>query len=83
MPRDQNEKADALTNFDFRHFSMEKRIPVDLARMPFGVLHVLLAKREEYLAEVASARLANKSARAEPARKRLKGEPLREKQPWG
>ena len=83
VPRDQNEEADALTNSDFRHFSMDKRIPVDLAAMPFGVLHGLLAKGEDYLAEVAAAREARKSTTKEPAKKKLKGETLREKQPWG
>ena len=83
VPRDQNEEADALTNSDFRHFSPEKRVPVDLATMPFGVLHGLLEKGEEYLTEVAAARAMRSSTRSEPAKKRLKGETLREKQPWG
>ena len=37
VPRDQNEEADSLTNSDYRHFSPDKRIPVELEKMPFGV----------------------------------------------
>ena len=56
---------------------------VDLAAMPFGILHGLLAKGEDYVAEVASAKAARMNTKGGPAKKRFKGETLREKQPWG
>ena len=34
LPRLQNEEADALTNVDYRHFSADKRIPVDVSFAP-------------------------------------------------
>ena len=81
IPRDQNEEADALTNSDFRHFSAEKRIHVRLEDMPFGVLHELLAKGEDYVAELAAAKLAMRSGSPGDVR-RLKGDTLRERRPW-
>ena len=52
LPRLQNEEADALTNSDFRHFSADKRIDVDLAALPFRVMNDLFAEGEAYLASI-------------------------------
>lgn len=49
--------------------------------MPFGVLHGLPDKGEDYLAEVASARAARKNTPTVLSKKTLKGETLRETQP--
>ena len=84
VPRDQNEEADSLTNSDFRHFSADKRIAVELEDLPFGVLHGLLAKGEAYVAELAAARANGKQAGgpAEKRQKKIQGLGLRETQPW-
>ena len=81
VPRDQNEEADSLTNSDFRHFSPDKRINVELEKMPFGVLQELLARGENYLSELAALKLTEKKMPEAP-QKRLKGDTLRERQPW-
>ena len=83
IPREQNEEADSLTNSDFRHFTPGRRIPVDLAKMPFGVLHGLLSKGEAYLAEVAVAKAAGQDLPGERRKKKIKGETLSTRQPWG
>ena len=84
VPRLQNEEADALTNGDFRHFDLERRVEVDLERLPFGVLPALFDQGEAFVAEVAAMKAAAKAAPAEHAakRKRLAGGTLRERQPW-
>ena len=83
IPRDQNEEADALTNSDFRHFSLGRRVEVDIERLPFGILHGLLAKGEDYVAELAAAKLAAKSEPLYQKKRRIKGETLKDTQPWG
>ena len=52
IPRLQNEEADALTNDDFRHFSMAMRIPVDLNALPFVVMKELFEVGDAYVEEV-------------------------------
>ena len=42
VPRLENEEADALTNWDFRHFDPARRLDVDLQKLEFGVLNELL-----------------------------------------
>ena len=83
IPRDQNEEADALTNSDFRHFSLGRRVEVDIERLPFGILHGLLAKGEDYVAELTAAKLAAKSEPLYQKKRRIKGETLKDTQPWG
>ena len=83
IPRDQNEEADSLTNSDFGHFSMERRVHVDIQEMPFGVLHGLLAKGEDYLAELAAAKLAGRDEPGGQRKRKIKGETLKDRQPWG
>ena len=85
LPRLQDEKADALTNGDFRHFDPSKRIEVDLANLPFGVLPALFEKGESYLEELAAAKAAGKAAAAAghvAKRRRKAGDALRDRQPW-
>ena len=87
IPRLQNEEADALTNWDFRHFDKKLRIVVpdeDLSSLDFGILPRLLATGEAYLAELS---VAKEQAKAESAagwtyRKKRAGEALKDRQPW-
>ena len=86
ISRLQNEEADALTNGDFHHFRDGNRIEVDLAKLEFIVMEALFAEGEAYLAELAVLKEAGKrdveATGQTPAKKRLKGKPLRERQPW-
>ena len=91
LPRDENEEADALTNIDFRHFDPNRRIPVDLASIEFGVLNQLFEAGEAYTKELEAAREKAKAAKlleeqgrmAGPTKRRKRaGDSLREKQPW-
>ena len=52
---------------------MAIRIPACLNKMPFGVLHGMLARGEDYSADVAAVREAKRSMHAVPRKKMLKG----------
>ena len=91
LPRLQNEEADALTNFDYRHFTAAKRIQVDLDNLGFKVLPMLFEVGESYSKELEAARAAERASRAKVAqepmsqttkKRRKAGESLREKDPW-
>jgi hypothetical protein len=91
LPRLQNEEADALTNFDYRHFSKDKRIPVDLEKIGFKVLPMLFEAGEAYVKELeearksekARSRLAVEEGKAQAGKKRRKvGDALRDRDPW-
>ena len=43
-PQEQNAEADAITNGDFDWLSKERRIETSLDKLPFKVLHTLLAQ---------------------------------------
>ena len=80
----ENEEADALTNSDFRHFSSEHRVDVDMERLPFGVLPRLLETGEAFIKELNDMKAA-KALSCEAAgrkRRKIKGESLRETNPW-
>ena len=49
LPRLQNEEADALTNSDFRHSSVARRIPVKLDELQFVVLNDLFPTGDAYI----------------------------------
>ena len=85
LPRLQNEEADALTNEDFRHFDARKRVEVDLASLPFGVLPARFETGEKYLEELAAVKADGKAKEAAghvAKRRRKAGEALRDRQPW-
>ena len=88
LPCLQNEEADALTNGDYRHFDPERRIPVALDALGFGVLPGLLEEGQRFYDEVEEQRAAEKLARRaagprQPGRKRKKaGTALRDRDPW-
>ena len=86
LPRDQNEEADALTNYDFRHFDPAKRIEVDLSKLKFGVLNELFAAGEDYMSQLEVERTAAKKraerAKGKPERKLRPEERLKNTDPW-
>ena len=85
LPRLQNEEADALTNSDFRHFDVSKRIEVDLDKLGFVLMNDLFAVGDAYVAELAVLKANDQfrkdSATAKPPAKRKKSDALREKDP--
>ena len=87
LPRLENEEADALTNFDYRHFDAAKRIEVKLEELEFKVLNELFKEGEEYVAALEKARDELKKAKADgliPTGKKRKkvGDSLRDRESW-
>ena len=77
LPSLENEEADALTNFDFRHFKDESRIHVKLEDLKFAVLDDLFKTGEGYVAALEKLQAHTKALKeAEghqaPARKKHK-----------
>jgi hypothetical protein len=64
LPRLENEEADALTNFEFRHFDPKHRIEVRLADLRFAVLDDLFKEGEAYVAELERVKEQRKTAKA-------------------
>ena len=56
LPRLQNQEDDDLTNDESHHSRAEKRIPLDLNKLGFDLIHSLLAAGDEYVAELEQAR---------------------------
>ena len=88
VPRMQNEEADDLTNGKFEKFCPGNRIPVELEKLEFGILHKLLEAGEEYHKEIEEAKATAKAERIAgknrvvQRKKRLKGESLKDTDPW-
>ena len=89
LPRLQNQEADDLTNYEYRHFDKEKRIPVDLAKLDFRVMNELFRVGDAYLEELEAhraaakrkAELAGRTGDAED-RKDKRRKPLCVTDPW-
>ena len=75
-----------MTNSDFRHFSADKRIEVDLSSLPFLLMNDLFEEGEAYLAELEALKVQDRErrvlAKEGAVGKRKKGKTLREKDPW-
>ena len=87
MPRLQNEEGDSLTNSEFRHFDMKKRVKVDLKALPFLVLNLLVAEGDSYVQDVEALRMkvaerVRGGGERRPKRRKAQGGSLREKDPW-
>jgi hypothetical protein len=88
LPRLENEEADALTNFDYRHFDDKNRIHVKLEELKFEVLNDLFKQGEDYVAALEQARAQQAKSRAEApqqtAKKKRKkvGDSLRDREQW-
>ena len=89
IPRLQNEEADALTNWDFRHFDPKRRIDVNLNDLKFNIMNDLFAAGDTYFKELedlrskgkVAAAAASSSATGEKRRKK-KGAALKDRDPW-
>ena len=75
LPRLQNEEVDALTNSDFRHFSVARRIPVKLEELQFVVLNEFPQTGDAYITELEALKAQPKRAweTSAPARRRTLG----------
>ena len=75
-----------MTNSDFRHFSPDKRIEVELGKLEFVVMNDLFSVGEEYVTELAMLKAKTKSDAKAPdsatMKRRKKGPTMREEQPW-
>ena len=75
-----------MTNLDFRHFDAKHRIQVDLGKLKFGVLHQLFEEGEDYVAKLEALKGATKGGHFKEvsgAVKRVAGDKLKDRQPWG
>ena len=76
-----------MTNGDFRHFELKRRIPVDLSTLGFMVMNDLFREGEDYvndLAELKKAEALKKRVHDDGSSKRKvkKGKTLSERDPW-
>ena len=88
LPRLENEEADALTNFEFRHFDPARRVAVELKDLKFGVLDDLFREGESYIAELEKAKTKKKNSKdglpvhTVKKLKSLQGNTLRDRDRW-
>ena len=76
VPRAQNAEADAITNGDTHWLSPKNRVTAEMDRLPFLMLHELLAKGEEFYQNL---ELVNVSDNTETPTTKV---PLRVRDPW-
>ena len=88
IPRLQNEEADALTNWDFRHFDPKHFIDVNLDELKLNIMNELFAAGDAYLNELEDLRATGKSAKAAAdssvageKRRKKKGSALKDRDP--
>ena len=90
LPRLQNQEADDLTNDEFRHFDLTKRIHVELKSLGFKLMEALFEVGDDYIAELDAAKASEKKRAAKrvlagdcvDARKNKRVKGLRETDPW-
>ena len=87
VPRLQNQEADDLTNDEFRHFDLAKRIPVDLKDLGFQIMTDLFGVGDAYVEaldkERAELKAKAQSRSVKTSEKEFKRRrPLRESDPW-
>ena len=88
IPRLQNEEADALTSWDFRHFDPKLRIDVNLEELRFSIVNELFDAGDSYLSELDDLRAKGKVAAAASSsvpgtkRRKQKGNALKDRDPW-
>ena len=88
LPRLEHEDADALSNFELRHFDPARRIEVNLKDLKFAVLDNLFREGESYIAELEKVKAQKKTVKASEGGqtgkrlKALKGETLKNRDGW-
>ena len=63
VPRDQNAEADAITNGDWHWLEEKNRVASDIKKLPFLVLHELLAQGEMHYANLDTVNLVGERER--------------------
>ncbi len=81
-PRELNTLADQLTNEDFTGFDPKLRVETSFSTLPFVALPSLLESGAALQAEVGSLNAGRTRAPPPPAKRRLKADALRNKEPW-
>jgi bisphosphoglycerate-independent phosphoglycerate mutase (AlkP superfamily) len=86
IPRGQNELADALTNKDFKAFSRDKRMHVEVADLGFIILPQMIDVAEHLYEKVkiqkTEREMRRKEGRGEEGRKAKPSERLKAREPW-
>ena len=88
LPRSQNQEADDLTNYEYRHFDPAKRIHIEFADLNLSLMDSLFRAGDEYEAELARARARAKAAKQAGLEGKLsalggrKRGTLKESDPW-
>jgi bisphosphoglycerate-independent phosphoglycerate mutase (AlkP superfamily) len=86
IPRGQNELADALTNKDFKAFSRDKRMHVEVADLGFIILPQMIDVAEHLYEKVkiqkTEREMRRKEGRGEEKRKAKPSERLKAREPW-
>jgi hypothetical protein len=81
-PRELNTLADQLTNEDFTGFDPKLRVETSFSTFPFVALPSLLESGAALQTEVGSLNASRALAPPPPAKRRLKADTLRNKEPW-
>ena len=77
-----------MTNGEFHHFDMNRRINVELDKLGFKVMNELFAEGEAYVTELADLKNSEQDKKRQrgnttPSGRTKKGPTLREREPWG
>jgi hypothetical protein len=81
-PRELNTLADQLTNEDFTGFDPKLRVETSFSTLPFVALPSLLESGAALQTEVGNLNARRSLAPPPPAKRRLKADALRSKEPW-
>jgi hypothetical protein len=81
-PRELNTLADQLTNEDFTGFDPKLRVETSFSTLPFVALPSLLESGAALKTEVGNLNACRALAPPPPAKRRLKADALRSKEPW-
>ena len=81
-PRERNEEADALANFETKGFSEEHRVQLELQNMDWYVLPEMLEFGQTFQEERKQAKEADRHKPKVRKRKRRKEDKLRVVDPW-
>jgi hypothetical protein len=81
-PRELNTLADQLTNEDFTGFDPKLRVETSFSTLPFVALPSLLESGAALQTEVGNLNARRALAPPPPAKRRLKADALRSKEPW-
>jgi len=84
IPREENQEADDLSNLKSSAFDPARRVPIEVASIPWLVLDKALPEGAAYFADLQRKRAEASGGGGAPARalKAAKGHRLRDREPW-